>query len=205
MTELDKIIQEGLNCFHILYDEKTVNDLCFYVLELEKWNEHINLTGLKEVKRIVSELLYDAFFLHGYMQERASILDLGSGAGILAIPIAVLNENLKIISVDKNLKKIQFQRHIKRIMHLNNFTAVHSRAELLDPIEVDAMVVKGFGRIEAILEIGERHIRKGGCAFLLKGKKGEPVLSQGFKLDHETPYVLPICNKERRLFIYRKY
>ncbi|MCX5806282.1 MAG: class I SAM-dependent methyltransferase [Proteobacteria bacterium] len=197
-------MQKGLNFFNIQYNEKTVNKLCSYALELKKWNERMNLTGLKEINRIVSELLYDAFFLYGYMQEMKSILDLGSGAGILAIPIAILNENFKIISVDKSLKKIQFQRHIKRTMHLKNFTAAYGRVEALDSMEVDAMLVKGFGSIEAILESGGRHIRTGGCAFILKGKGEDQVIYRGFELDYVMPYTLPVSDREYRLFVYKK-
>lgn len=138
------------------------------------------------------------------MHEKKSVLDLGSGSGILAIPIAILNENFKIISVDKSLKKIQFQRHIKRTMHLKNFVALHGRIETLDPIEADALIVKGFGSIEAILEKGGRHIRTGGCAFVLKGKGEDQIIYQGFELDYVMPYVLPVSNREYRLFVYRK-
>jgi 16S rRNA (guanine527-N7)-methyltransferase len=202
--ELDKMMQKGLNFFHILHNEKTVNDLCFYTLELKKWNRHMNLTGLKELNHIVSELLYDAFFLSGYMKEIKSVMDLGSGGGILAIPIAILNEDLKIFSVDKSLKKIQFQRHIKRTMHLKSFEAVHGRAETLDSKKVDALIVKGFGSIESILEKGGGHIRTGGCAFILKGKGEDKILYNGFELNSVIPYILPLSNREYRLFIFRK-
>jgi len=198
------MMQTGLNYFHIPYNEKTLNDLCFYLFELEKWNKHMNLTGLKELNRIVSELMYDAFFLYGYMKEMKSVLDLGSGAGILAVPAAILNENIKIFSVDKSLKKIQFQRHIKRTMHLINFATVHGKAEALDSINADALIVKGFGNIEVILEKGGRHIRTGGSAFILKGKGEDRITYQGFELNDVIPYVLPVSNREYRLFVYRK-
>jgi 16S rRNA (guanine527-N7)-methyltransferase len=202
--ELNKIMQEGLNYFHIPCDEKRLNDLCFYVLELKKWNRYMNLTGLKELNRIVRELLYDAFFLCGYLQEVKSVLDLGSGSGILAIPIAILNENLEITSVDKSLKKIQFQRHVKRAVHLKNFAPIHGRAEALDSAQVDALIVKGFGSIEGILEKGGRHIRTGGCAYILKGKGEGRIIYQGFELDHAIAYILPESNREYRLFVYKK-
>jgi 16S rRNA (guanine527-N7)-methyltransferase len=202
--ELEKIIQKGLNFFNIQYDEKKVNKLCAYTLELQKWNERMNLTGLKDINRIVSELLYDAFFLYGYMHEMQSILDLGSGAGILAIPIAILNEDCKIISVDKSLKKIQFQRHIKRTMHLKNFTAAHGRVETLDSMKVDAMIIKGFGSIKSILDSGGSHIRTGGRAFILKSKSEDQVIYCGFELDYATLYTLPVSDRECRLFVYRK-
>jgi 16S rRNA (guanine527-N7)-methyltransferase len=202
--KFDKMIQDGLDFFDIQYNENMMNALCFYALELQKWNTHINLTGLKEVNRIVSELFYDTFFLNNHIKGTDSVLDMGSGAGILAIPIKILNEDCKVFSLDKSLKKIQFQRHIRRVMHLKDFIPIHSRAEAWRPIGADTLIVKGFGSIAQILGIGERHIRTGGHAVLLKGKNENPVGQQGFELENTIPYALPVSNKAYRLFIYRK-
>lgn len=198
------MLRKGLEFFHIPHNEKTVKDLCFYARELKKWNERMNLTGLKELNGIVGELLYDAFFLCGYMKGMKSVLDLGSGAGILAIPVKILDENLKVFSIDKSLKKIQFQRHIKRTMHLKNYVPVHARAETLEPVEADALIVKGFGGIKEILEKGGRHIGTGGRAFIVKGKSERPIGHPGFELVNAIPYVLPVTNKAYRLFVYRR-
>ena len=199
------MVMKGLNFFQIPYNGDRVNEICMYVRELKKWNQYMNLTGLKELDLIVSELLYDAFFLCGYMKEMKTVLDLGSGAGILAIPITILSENLKICSVDKSLKKIQFQRHIKRLVSLKNIVPVHDRAEVLEPMETDALIAKGFGSVEEILGKGGKHIRPEGYAFILKGKNEEPIEYPGFKLNNVIQYLLPVSDKAYRLFIYKKY
>lgn len=202
--ELEKMMEAGLQFFSIAHDEKIVGNLSLYVRALNKWNEHMNLTGLKELKRLIRELLYDAFFLYSRMEGMKSTLDLGSGAGILGIPVKILDENLKVFSVDKSLKKIQFQRHVRRIIPLKDFEPIHSRAEALESLEVDALIVKGFGTIDRILEKGGRHIKAGGCALILKGKTDEPVEFQGFELEKAIPYRLPESDKAYRFFVYRK-
>jgi hypothetical protein len=80
----------------------------------------------------------------------------------------------------------------------------HSRAEVLEPLEVDALIVKGFGTIEGILEKGGRHVKPGGWALILKGKTNEPAEYQGFELKKAIPYLLPGSDKTYRFFVYRK-
>lgn len=202
--DLDKIMEIGLNFFHIEFKGKTIEGLLEYAFELKKWNARINLTGLKELDKIACLLLYDAFFLHGHIKEMGTIMDLGSGGGILAIPLALLNENMKIISVDKSLKKIQFQRHIKRILKLNNLSLTQGRSETLPSIGADALIVKGFGSIETILEKGGDHINTGGSVFMLKSKNEHPAEFIGFELKNTIPYILPVSNRESKLIIYKK-
>jgi 16S rRNA (guanine527-N7)-methyltransferase len=165
----------------------------------------MNLVGLKDGESIVSELLYDALFLHGYVKESESILDMGSGSGILAIPLKILNKDMKVFSVDRTLKKIQFQRHIQRTLKLDNFFPIHDRMETLEPISVQSLVVKAFGSIPNILTKGRRVIRNDGHAFLLKGKTQEPDNVDGFIIKDVISYTLPNSVKSRTLFIYRRY
>lgn len=197
-------IREGLESFHIDYDATDFKDLLFYMEELMKWNRKMNLTGIRDMETAVRELLYDAFFLKSHTEDEPSILDLGSGAGVLAIPLAILHKKVRIFSIDKSLRKIQFQRHIKRSLNLPEFTPLHGRAEEIEPIGVDSLVVKAFGSIPEILEKGGGHIRSGGRALILKGKKEEPVDWEGFLFTDVIPYELPVIAKSYKLLIYKK-
>ena len=91
----EKNIREGLAHFHIDYNETVLKGLLFYMEELMRWNKKVNLTGIRDMERAIQELLYDAFFLKGHIQNDHSILDLGSGAGILAIPLSIIDENAR--------------------------------------------------------------------------------------------------------------
>jgi 16S rRNA (guanine527-N7)-methyltransferase len=201
---LEKIIEQGLASFDIPFNEPVLRALHLYVTELKKWNERMNLVGLKDAESIIRELLYDAYFLDNYTRESESTLDMGSGAGILAIPLKILNEKMQVFSIDKSLKKIQFQRHIQRTLKLSNFFPIHGRIESLEPLDVQSLVAKAFGSIPDILTKGGRHIRKGGHAFLLRGKIQALEDIDGFVLEDVIPYTLPDSTKARTLFIYRK-
>ena len=202
---LEMIIEHGLVSFGIPFSGAVLKNLCLFVTELTKWNERINLVGFKDVKSIVLELLYDAFFLYGYVKESESVLDMGSGSGILAIPLKILNKETKVFSIDKTLKKIQFQRHIQRTLKLDNFFPIHDRIESLEPINVQSLVVKAFGSVTDILTKGSGHIRKGGHVYLPKGKTQEHENVVGFILEEIIPYTLPDSVKARTLFVYRKH
>jgi len=203
--ELETIVEHGLVSFDIPFDGDILKNLCLYVTELTKWNERINLVGLQDEESVARELLYDAFFLHGYVKRSESVLDMGSGAGILAIPLKILNKEMRVFSIDRTLKKIQFQRHIQRIVKLDNYFPIHGRIESLEMLNVQCLVVKAFGSIMDILTKGGRHIIKGRHAFLLKGKTQEPENVDGFVLESFIPYTLPDSTKSHSLLIYRKY
>ena len=204
LMTLEKIVERGLTSFEIPFDEPVIKGMCRYVSELKKWNERINLVGMNEEESIVRELLYDAFFLNGYVKGNKSILDMGSGAGVLAIPLKILNEEIRVFSIDKTLKKIQFQRHVQRDLKLTNFYPVLGRIEFLEPLNVHGLVAKAFGSIPDILSKGGGHITQGGHAFLLKGKTQKSENVEGFVLKETVPYTLPDSAKDRTLFIYRK-
>ena len=204
LMTLEKIIKQGLASFEIPFDEPDLKALSLYVTELKKWNERINLVGMKDEEAIVRELLYDAFFLNSYVRESESILDMGSGAGVLAIPLKILNDETRVFSIDRTLKKIQFQRHIQRTLRFSNFFPIHERIESLEPMNVQSLVAKAFGSITDILTKGGGHIRAGGRALLLRGKTQTREDVDGFGLEEVIPYALPDSIKGRTLFVYRK-
>ena len=205
LMTLETIVEHGLVSFDVSFSEPVIKSLCLYITELTKWNKRINLVGLNDGESIVRELLYDAFFLHGYVKGSESALDMGSGAGVLAIPLKILNQEMKIFSVDKTLKKIQFQRHIRRTLKFNNFFPIHGRIESCEPINVQSLAAKAFGSITDILTKGGGHVRNGGHVFLLRGESQAHEGIDGFILEEVIPYTLPDSIKNRTLFIYKKY
>jgi 16S rRNA (guanine527-N7)-methyltransferase len=204
MERLQGLIEEGLAFFGIGYDPTTAGRLFSYVEELGRWMRTMNLVGLKEGGQIVGDLVYDAFFLHTRVAGLNSLLDLGSGAGIVSVPLAILNPDKQIFSLDKALKKILFQRHVKRLLGLARLEIVHGRVEEIPPLGVEALIAKAFGSAPAVLVKGGRHLREGGSAFLVKGKGEEASTQAGFLLEKMERYRLPKSDKAYQLFVYKK-
>ncbi len=206
--EIQSVIKKGLDFFNIDYSDEILKNICLFVEELSKWNEHLNLTGIKRPAAIVEILVYDSFFVFKMLENSNTILDMGSGSGILAIPITILSEthkSKKVFSIDKSLRKIQFQRHIKRNLGLSKLYPIHSRVEILEPIGVDALIAKGYGDVDKILKNGGGHIKHGGKALVVKGKDEMPSdTAAGFSLVEEKPYSLPFGSRTYKLFVYLK-
>ncbi len=201
---VERLIADGLDHFSISYGSDTMEKLLFYVHELERWNTRVNLTAKRPVEWMIRELLYDAFFLGSLITGARSALDMGSGSGILAIPLAILYERMQLFSVDKTLRKIQFQRHVQRGLKLDNLSIIHDRIECVEPLKVDALLSKGFGSTSLILQKGGEHLNSSGAAYLLKGRTGTADVYPGFLLREVKQYQLPENPKEYQLFIYEK-
>jgi 16S rRNA (guanine527-N7)-methyltransferase len=204
MDKLKASIEEGLTLFDIGYDSEGLAGMCRYVESLEKWNRRINLVGLKQTEAMVRLLIYDAFFLLTVITDRQRVLDLGSGAGVLGIPMAILSPEKNIVSVDKALRKIQFQKHVKRLLDLSNYVALHGRIEDIEPLSVDALVAKAFGSVKEVIAKGKRHVAEGGKLFLVRGRNEKPTEEEGFALLEARRYRLPKGENEYQLFVYKK-
>lgn len=198
------LIRQGLDHFGIRCTPALIDKLSSYVLELDRWNKRINLTGKQTVETIIRDLLYDALFLSSTIEHAGSLLDVGSGNGILAVTFACLDEKMRVYSVDKNLKKIQFQRHVKRGLDLKRLSPVHGRIEALEPLNVDIVVAKAFARTGLVLKKVSPHLLQNGRVYLPKGTGDEEADHPGYTLEKALSYRLPQSSKQYRLLQYKK-
>lgn len=204
MDSLEELIAEGLAHFRIGCGARCVSSLASYVRELDRWSRTMNLVGLKGSSRVVAELVYDAFFLHSRIAGARSLLDLGSGSGVVSVSMAILDPERRIVSVEKNLKKAQFQRHVKRLLGLDRLEIVHGRIEEAPRTGVDVLIAKAFGPVPVVLDKGRRHLNEGGSAYIVKGKGQKAPAHEGFLLQREESYSLPGNDKAYQLFVYKK-
>jgi 16S rRNA (guanine527-N7)-methyltransferase len=204
MESTAKLIMITLEELGVRTDAEGPTKLASYVDELAKWNKHINLVGLIERKLIISDLVSDGLFLHTVIPAKSTVIDLGSGGGILSVPLAILDPGRRVLSVDKSLKKTQFQRHIKRLIELPNFEVLRGRAEDLSPLHAATLVAKAFGSVREILEKGGAHLDGGGSAYLVRGAAETAPEERGFVLMDVRSYRLPRNDKVYHLFVYKK-
>jgi 16S rRNA (guanine527-N7)-methyltransferase len=204
MESIDRLIGEALEYFGIVADFEVSTRLVSYVEELEKWNRRMNLTGLARGESIVRDLISDGLFLQTVIPARGIIADLGSGAGVLAVPLAILDRSRTVLSIDKNLKKAQFQRHLKRLLRLANLDVLHGRAQDFAPLMADTLLAKAFGTVSQILKLGGPHVKDGGFAFLVRGAREAAAEEKGFVLRDMRLYHLPGSAKAYQLFVYKK-
>ncbi len=102
------------------------SQLTKYYLELLKWNSKMNLTAIKGVKEIAVKHFLDSLACNKVLalQDQASLLDVGSGAGFPGLPMKILHPQLSLTLLEPNEKKTSFLRHIIGTLHLSGATVI---------------------------------------------------------------------------------
>jgi len=139
-----------------------------YVDILWEFNEKINLVSRQMSPEGLGQLLNESLFLNGFISEgNDTVVDAGSGNGILGIPIAVINKNKKIVLVETRKKKITFLEEVKNRMDLSNVEVAGESIEEYLKKNVKkrrTLIARGFPGLEAF------------CGFVEKGYIDEAVL-----------------------------
>ncbi|MBR9812550.1 16S rRNA (guanine(527)-N(7))-methyltransferase RsmG [bacterium] len=107
--------------------DDTIARLLQFRDELAKWNRTYNLTAIRDPNAMLTAHLADSLALLPHV--RGPLLDVGSGAGLPGLLLAIVQPELAVTSVEAVDKKARFQRHIKRLLALDNATVAAERVE----------------------------------------------------------------------------
>jgi 16S rRNA (guanine527-N7)-methyltransferase len=157
-----------------------VDRLLLFMTELRKWNRKVNLTAITAEREIVIKHFLDSLAVVPLIPDGARLLDLGSGGGFPAIPLAVVRPDLDITSVDATLKKIHFQRHVARLLGLERFAALHARGESLPAshgTQFNVVVSRAFSSLPDFITLALPLTVSGGVIIAMKGKGGDDEAS----------------------------
>ncbi|MBL7004275.1 MAG: 16S rRNA (guanine(527)-N(7))-methyltransferase RsmG [Gammaproteobacteria bacterium] len=122
-------LTKGLDILKIEYDESKI-DLCMaYCQLLLKWNKSFNLTAIKQPKQMVSHLLLDSLSILPFVQGKKRLLDVGSGAGLPGVPLAIFMPASEWVLCDSNGKKTRFIQQASAELGLKNISVVNSRVQ----------------------------------------------------------------------------
>jgi 16S rRNA (guanine527-N7)-methyltransferase len=109
-----------------------VDALVRFLLILSKWNRTFNLTAIREPSKLVSHHLLDSLAIISYLQP-GSVIDVGSGAGLPGLPIAIAEPKRQIQLLDSNRKKVAFLNQAVLELGLTNVNVVDQRVENYQP------------------------------------------------------------------------
>jgi len=209
---IGKVIENGAHELGLSVADEVIHKLEVYSQELLKWNQKINLTAITNEKDIAVKHFIDALFFAEHVTDKESVLDIGSGAGVPAIPLKISKPDVQVVSVDAVSKKIQFQKHAARILELKNFEAIHARIESLHSKyakHFDVITSRAFSSLEQFVKLSAPLLADDGRLIAMKGPASseeitasEYTLKQlGFKIDSIINYDLPYNNGKRCLII----
>lgn len=172
-----------------------------YLALLQKWNKVYNLTSVRDPQSMLTRHILDSLSLIPYLDCK-SLLDVGSGAGLPGIPIAICFPQMAVTLLDSNIKKTRFLQQVKAELKLNNVTVVHGRVEQMSFPKVEVVTARAFATIAEIIDLAARHCDDAGSLVLMKGVYPEQELAaikSGFKLQDIVTLNVPGDQAERHL------
>lgn len=166
---LEQRIMAGLDALDISYGEEAINNLVEYLDVLKEWNKTHNLTSVDDLDEMLSVHIFDSASIRPYIKG-PTLLDVGSGAGLPGMVIAILSPALDVTSVETRNKKVQFQMFVANKLKLKNFTVENIRIEDFQPTEKFANVTaRAFSSIENLVDESKHTITSNGRWLAMKG------------------------------------
>jgi 16S rRNA (guanine527-N7)-methyltransferase len=169
-----------------------------YLSLLFRWSSTFNLTGFRGAEAAAEGLLFDATVVAPLLPEGGAILDVGAGAGGLAIALRVLRPDLALRLVEARAKRAAFLRAVRRELGLDRFEVIEARAEALGRRDADAAYARAVLPPREWVRLGAALVRPNGLVLCLSAAPVDPAIVPGDAvLVAERRYALPASGAER--------
>ncbi len=163
-------LEKGMQILGFENTPQIISKLLIYKELLIKWNNSFNLTSVTN-KEIVTHHFLDCLAVIPFIKS-STLLDVGTGAGLPGIVIAIVNPDIKVSLVDKVGKKINFIKRIIAELEIKNIEPYHDRVELLTSEEkYDGIISRAFSNMEVFIKSTKHLIKRQGVWYGMKSKK----------------------------------
>src|SRR5690348_15519004 len=177
-------LERGIAAMRLDLPADAIAKLRGYLDLLIRWNKTYNLTAVRDPAQMVTRHLLDSLAVLPFVRGR-SLADLGSGAGLPGIPLAIARPDMQVTLVDSNGKKARFLREVVRGLPLKNASVQQVRAEDLQG-GFDCVTARAFASLADMLAWGGHALAADGAWLALKGQIEANELAQvpaGFKVE----------------------
>jgi 16S rRNA (guanine527-N7)-methyltransferase len=170
MDSLITRLTTGLTNLSLILSEPQITSLLAFIKLIEKWNKAYNLTAVREPLEMVDLHLLDSLAILPHLPS-GRIADIGTGAGIPGIPLAICRPNCHFTLVDSNSKKTRFVQQAVLELKLSNVEVIHARVEQLSPATpFDAVLTRAFASLPDIVKLTSHLLADNGVLLAMKGQ-----------------------------------
>ena len=180
----DRQLHYGLEKMGITLEPAVQQRLMAYLELMLKWNRRMNLTGHQTLEKMIPYHLLDSLSVLPYLKG-SRICDVGTGAGLPGIPLAIADPTREYILVDSRLKRIQFLRTVCRELKLSHVTPIGERAEKLDIEPVNTIIARAVTQADNLIGLTKHLIVPDGQWLLMKGQDPTAEI-ENIQLEHKT-------------------
>lgn len=155
-----------------------VDKLLLYIQQLQRWNKTYNLTALRDPEQMLIQHVFDSMavvplfkeVVHASAESTARIVDVGAGAGLPGVVLAICLPDTQVTCVDAVEKKMAFVRQMTAVLSLPNLKAEHRRIEQGESYQADIVTSRAFASLVDFVSLAKFHVKPNGYMLAMKGK-----------------------------------
>ena len=208
MSALAAPLGEGLATLQIALTLAQQETLLDYIALLEKWNRTYNLTAVREPARMLGLHVLDSLALLPHLGAATRVLDVGTGAGLPGIVLAIAAPELKITMLDSLQKKTTFVQQAINELGLKNASVICERVENFRPTEsFDVVTSRAFAELGDFVNGAGHLVAPEGRLIAMKGVHPHDEIARlpaGFQVERVIPLQVPQVEGQRHLVVVKK-
>lgn len=228
MASLEGVLRQGLLDLKLALGDQQVTQLLDYLGLLQKWTRVYNLTAVRDPADMLTQHLLDCLAviaplrarLDGLRQDPPSeksptttdkrpqrrLLDVGSGAGLPGVVVAICCPDVRVDCVDTVAKKVAFIRQAAATLGLLNLRGLHARVETLTD-RYDVISSRAFSSLADLVRLSSTALDVKGAWLAMKGRRPDDeiaLLPAGIDVFHVEQLLVPGLDAQRCLVWMRK-
>jgi 16S rRNA (guanine527-N7)-methyltransferase len=178
MEDCRKILASGIASLNLKVNDQQVDQLLNFIKLIEKWNKAYNLTAIRDREEMARLHILDSLAIVPHIEGKR-IIDIGTGAGLPGIPLAICLPEVGFTLLDSNAKKTRFVQQVVLELKLKNVEVLHSRVENYHPEQrYDAVLTRAFASLPDIVKLTAHLLSKEGVLLAMKGQSLDAELAE---------------------------
>lgn len=199
MDHYRQILINGIETLNLPVTDDKIEGLLKFVSLIDKWNHVYNLTAVRNQEEMIRLHLLDSLTVIPHI-EGNRIIDIGTGAGLPGIPLAVYCPERDFTLLDSNAKKTRFVQQAVLELGLKNVSVIHKRVEQFQPEQkFDAVITRAFTDLSNMLKQIHHLLIKKGLLLAMKGHRPDAELAEIAMETTVIPIVVPGLESHRCL------
>jgi|TARA_B110000444_G_scaffold22904_1_gene18987 16S rRNA (guanine527-N7)-methyltransferase len=169
VSEIKKLLCEGAKTMDVSLTDEQVRQLLDYHALINKWNKVYNLSAIRDPLESIKKHFLDSFSILEFIKP-GLLLDVGSGAGLPGIIIAIMKPKTNVFVIDSVGKKCRFMQTVKTELGLENLTVINTRVESFNyPESFSQITSRAFASAIDTVNKTKHLIANDGRYLLMKG------------------------------------